>query len=238
MSYSNRLKSIYKLVGLAAVFMSGLGICGVVNAGDRDRWHDYDRNDECPVGVLPGAPGQPSTTLDLEFGAGTSDLTTCLSNRENVKIVMQINQSCRDSFVNTDGKVINNVATCPAGRAFALGNLKNMIADLKTTNGISDDDIDIRAVVHSGGGYLLLKDGGLNGKGGTNSNQFQGQVEALMADGVKFYFCQNTTRGFIKNGTLPSGNATAQLIDGVEYVTAGVTAISDLQKQGYRYIQP
>ena len=63
-----------------------------------------------------------------------------------------------------------------------------------------------------------------------------------MAMGVKFYFCQNTTRSFVANGTLPPGNvmggATAQLIDGVEYVTAGVTAIADLQEQGYRYVQP
>jgi len=64
-----------------------------------------------------------------------------------------------------------------------------------------------------------------------------------MAQGVRFFFCQNTTRGFIGNGTLPStdviqGGATEQLIDGVEYVTAGVTAISDLQEEGYRYVQP
>ena len=64
-----------------------------------------------------------------------------------------------------------------------------------------------------------------------------------MARGVKFYFCQNTTRGFINNGTLPAANeaeggATAQLIDGVEYVTAGVTSISEFQQRGYEYVQP
>ena len=76
-------------------------------------------------------------------------------------------------------------------------------------------------------------------------NKFQSDVEFLMSEGVRFFFCQNTTRGFIRNGTLPgpalidtTGGATAQLIPGVEYVTAGVTAISDLQSQGYRYVQP
>ncbi|MEA3278329.1 MAG: hypothetical protein U9Q81_24155 [Pseudomonadota bacterium] len=32
--------------------------------------------------------------------------------------------------------------------------------------------------------------------------------------------------------------ATDQLIEGVEYVTAGVTAIADFQDQGYKYVQP
>jgi intracellular sulfur oxidation DsrE/DsrF family protein len=115
-----------------------------------------------------------------------------------------------------------------------------MLKDLKVTNGISADEIDIRVVVHSGGGYLMLKDAGYDGGGNyiTGRNKFQSQVQALIDEGVSFYFCQNTTRGFIKNGTLPAGNATAQLIDAVEYVTAGVTAISDLQEQGYKYVQP
>ena len=86
-----------------------------------------------PVGVLPGSPGSPGTTLDEEFGLGTSDLTTCLSNREDIKIVMQLNKSCRDSVathpVGTNGKptgdvsrVVNNIANCRDNRAYALGN--------------------------------------------------------------------------------------------------------------------
>ena len=210
---------------------------------------------DCPVEVLPGSPGAPETTLDLEFGNGTQDLTTCLSNRKKVQIVMQLNQVCRDSYathpVDNDGlptgessKVVNNVATCASNRAYALGNIKNMIKDFEYTNGMEPDDYEIKVVVHSGGGYVLLKDESYNGAGDwvTGRNKFQGQVEELMDMGVEFYFCQNTTRGFIRNGTLPAGDlmggATAQLIDGVKYVTAGVTAISDLQEQGYRYVQP
>lgn len=214
---------------------------------------------ECPVGVLPGSPGTPETTLDDEFGPGTSDKTTCLSNREDVRIVMQLNKSCRDSYATHPtgnngkptgevGKVVNNIANCADNRPYALGNLRNMWKDLTITNGIDPEDIDIRVVVHSGGGYQMLKDAGYDGDGNyipAGRNKFQGQVEDLMEKGVKFFFCQNTTRGFIRNGTLPgpdmidgTGGATAQLIDGVEYVTAGVTAISDLQEQGYRYVQP
>lgn len=227
----------FSLIGSATIL--GLLLAGTAQA------------DECPVGVLPGSPGEPSTTLDMEFGAGTSTRTTCLSKREDIKIVMQLNKSCRDSYAthptDTNGKttgeaskVVNNTANCASNRPYALGNLKNMLKDLKVTNGISAEDIDIKVVVHSGGGYLMLKDAGMDGGDNyiTGRNKFQNQVQALIDEGVSFYFCQNTTRGFIRNGTLPSGNATAQLIDGIEYVTAGVTALSDLQEQGYKYVQP
>ena len=46
---------------------------------------------DCPVEVLPGSPGTPENTLNEEFGPGTQELTTCLENREDVKIVMQLN---------------------------------------------------------------------------------------------------------------------------------------------------
>jgi intracellular sulfur oxidation DsrE/DsrF family protein len=230
------------------VVMLGLVMTGIAQA-----------DDACPVGVLPGSPGTPETTLNDEFGPGTSDKTNCLSKREGIKVVMQLNKSCRDSYATHAtgkngkptgeiSKVVNNVANCDGNRPYALGNLKNMLKDLKTTNGIAPEDIDIRVVVHSGGGYLLLNDAGFDGDGNyiaSGRNKFQGDVESLMAEGVRFLFCQNTTRGFIKNKTLPgqdlidsTGGATAQLIPGVEYVTAGVTAISDLQQQGFKYIQP
>jgi len=235
MSTSKQLKSIIMKTGVIAVVVTGLSFSGVANAAD----------ETCPVGLVSGKP------LDEEFGPGTSDLTTCLSKREGIKIVMQLNKSCRDSYAthptdkngkpSGDSKVVNNIANCADNRPYALGNLRNMIKDLEITNGIAPDAIDIRVVVHSGGGYQMLKDAGYDGAGNyiaSGRNKFQNQVEGLMAQGVKFFFCQNTTRGFIKKGVLPAGDATAQLIDGVEYVTAGVTAISDLQEQGYRYVQP
>ena len=105
---------------------------------------------------------------------------------------------------------------------------------------MAQKDYEIKVVIHSGGGYLLVKDESYDGYDAwkTGRNKFQDQVKDLIKMGVKFYFCQNTTRGFIKNGTLPEGYATDQLIDGVEDVTVGVTAIADLQAQGYKYVQP
>jgi len=243
MSIRKLLKPTILKIGLPTAIVAGLCISNAAYAGK-------PTGDECPVELLNGL------TLNEEFGSGTSNLTSCMSNRSGVKIVMQLNKSCRDSYathpVDSDGKptgdvskVVNNIANCADNRPYALGNLVNMYKDLTITNGIDPGDIDIKVVVHSGGGYVLLKDEGYDGNGNwvTGRNKFQGQVEALMADGVKFYFCQNTARSFIKNNTLPAvneaeGGATAQLIEGVQYVTAGVTAIADLQDQGYHYVQP
>ena len=223
MPYNNRFKSIFMQAGLFAMFMSGLGISGVANAGDS--------NTECPVGLVS------NLTLNDEFGPGTDDLTNCLSRRSNVNVVMQINQFCRDAVSNPD---------CESNRAYALGNIRNMIKDYELTHGmVAGKDYRIAAVVHSGGGWQMLKDSGLDGDGAsvTGRNKFQSLVEGLIADGVEFYFCQNTTRGFIKKNILPAagettGGATAELIDGVNYVTAGVTSIAEFQSRGYRYVQP
>ena len=238
MSFNKRSNYYFLQAGLLAACVSALAFSGVASAGEEDA--GGASNNECPVGLVNGM------TLDDEFGSGTSDLTRCLDRRHNMKVVMQINKPCRDSWVNDANEVKNNVANCKRGdgeldfgRSYALGNINNMIKDYEITYGmVPGRDYEIAAVVHSGGGYLLLKDGGVNGKGGTNSNKFEPEVKDLMDRGVKFYFCQNTTRGFIRNGTLPAGNATAQLIDGVEYVTAGVTSISEFQQRGYEYVQP
>jgi intracellular sulfur oxidation DsrE/DsrF family protein len=226
--------------GLIAASLIGLGFTGAANAAKGG-------NNECPVGVLTNSPGDPDTTLDLEFGPGTQELTRCLSRRHNVKVVVQINQFCRDTW-NKAGDRVRKITDCDAGRAYALGNINNMLNDYEITHGMRPDkDFEVVAVVHSGGGDLILQDGysftdGTKG-GVTVSNPFQTDVEKLLARGVRFLFCQNTTRGFIRSGKLPSyedgeGSATDAMIPGVEYTTAGVTAIADLQSKGYTYVQP
>lgn len=190
---------------------------------------DGGGNNECPVGLVSGM------TLDDEFGPGTEELTKCLKKRHRVKVVVQVNKFCRDSVANAD-----------CTRAYALGNMVNMIKDYEITNGmVRGRDYEMVAVVHSGGGALVLKNEGYDGNGNPVSgrNQFQGLVESLISQGVKFYFCQNTTRGMVRGNRLPdatetTGGATAELIDGVQYTTAGLTSIADFESRGYSYIQP
>ncbi len=172
---------------------------------------DTNGNNACPVGLVRGE------SLDTEFGPGTSALTHCLKRRHGVKLVLQINQYCLDNVSNSDCK-----------RPFGLIHVANMLDDYEITHGmVAGRDYEFVVVAHTGGGPLMLK-----------TSPFAGQVGALMARGVKFYMCQNATRALVQSGVLPRGNATAYLIDGVEYVTAGLTAVVDFTERGYRYVQP
>jgi intracellular sulfur oxidation DsrE/DsrF family protein len=166
------------------------------------------------VGLVSGL------TLDQEFGTGTSAITHCLERRHGVKLVVQINQFCLD-----------NVPNGQCTRPFGLTHLANMIDDYEITHGmVLGRDYEMVAVAHTAGGALMVK--------ADRGNKFEDQVKALMARGIKFYMCQNATRALVRSGVLPAGNATGNIIEGVEYVTAGVTAVVDFQNQGYRYVQP
>ncbi len=208
--------------GLLATSLFGLGFTSAAGAAGTG-------NNACPVGLVQGLE------LDDEFGPGTQGLTRCLERRHKVKVVVQINQFCSTAASN---------ASCT--RPYALGNMKNMIDDYEITHGmLQGRDYEIVAVVHGSGGWQMLTNEGLDGNANpvTGRNQFEQQVRALIDAGVKFYFCQNTTRAFVANNTLPTadespGGATAELIEGVEYTTAGVTALADFQSRGYTYVQP
>ena len=222
--------------GLLAASMVGLSFGGIVNADEEMDTDTGMGNNECPVGLVN------NQSLDDEFGAGSQGLTRCLERRHKVKVVVQINQLCRDAG-----------CTSP----YALGNINNMIKDYEITHGMQQGrDYEIVAVVHSGGWGMLVQDGytftNKLGEGGgalgdkTLYNDFQETVEGLMDRGVRFLFCQNTTRGQIARGNLPTvkesnvngAGATEALINGVEYTTAGITALVDFQRQGYKYVQP
>ena len=199
--------------GLLAAALIGLGFSGgAVAAGGG--------NNECPVDVLEGSPGTPDTTLDLEFGPYSAEITHCLKRRHKVKLVVQVNQYC----ARTD---TNGVCTRP----YALHNIDNVINDYEVTNGmVQGQDYEIAAIVHSGGGTLLLDPNASTPHPNAGNNQFAQNVKDLMEAGVKFYFCQNTARGMHVT--------TDQLIPGVEYVTAGISALADFQSNGWTYVQP
>ncbi len=179
--------------------------------------HPGEGNNECPVGLVSGM------TLDDEFGAGASQITHCVKKRHDLKVMFQINRFC--------GDVTASDADCKG--AYALGNMLNVIKDYEITAGMKRG-IDYRmiAVVYGGGGKMLLK-----------GNKFEGQVKTLMDEGVKFYFCQNTLRGFIRGGLIPNPVTTGipasdSLIDGVEYVTAGISSVFDHEALGWANIAP
>ena len=198
--------------------------------------HDDDDKDngECIVGKVKGM------SLADEFGANAPNITRCLKETDKVKLVMQINKACRDTTI-LNGKLENHARSCGASRGYGIAQLKNMIADYKITHDMQADKIDLRVVVHGGGGSMMLK----------GSNNLRPALEALIADGVKFYFCMNTVRGMAKKMTAarmamghpnpvvtPKMLVSTMVIPGVEYVTAGLTAVADFQEVGYNYVQP
>lgn len=174
----------------------------------------HHSNVACPAGLVNGL------TLDEEFGPGASAITHCVKVRHHLRVAVEINRKCRN--------VLDTSSGCTSGGPAALGNMVNMIKDYEITSGMKQGrDYEMIAIVHGAGGLLLLK-----------GNPFEGKIQDLMSQGVKFYFCQNTARGFISKGLLPQGDATAYLIEGVEYVTAGFTALADKQQQGWSVVTP
>ena len=214
-----------------------VGMIGINQSVMADDDNDDDKN-ACPAGLFVRDAGGNLMTIDDEFGAGTNAITSCLKKRKKIKVIMQVNKSCRDTAVVPDGagfKVKNHPTTCDPGRGYGIAQMKAMIRDWTISNGINPKRLDLNIIVHGGGGWLMMKD--IPGHPAF-ANKFEQDVKDLMASGVKFYFCQNTMRGFIKRNYLPATNASARIIDGVEYVTGGLTSLADFQKRGYTYIQP
>ena len=170
--------------------------------------------------LVISAPGNScpdglAENLSKEFGPGVAEKTQCVKEKKDIKVVMQVNQYC--------GKKVDGKCIAPHG----FRTIPAMIKNYTITNGIPRDQVDIVMVVHGGGGKILLK-----------GSQFETQVRFALDNGVKVYFCQETLRSFIKKGLIPAGKASESLIEGVEYVTGGLLAVVDFQKQGYKYIQP
>lgn len=204
----NKIGKYGIVVGILAV----LSFPMFAHAGE----HNRHGNNECPVGLVNGL------TLDQEFGPGASAITHCVKVRHHLQVVVEINRKCRGTMGPAPDRV------CDGSGPDALGNMVNMIKDYEITSGMKrGHDYEMIAIVHGSGGFLLLK-----------GNEYEDRVQSLMDEGVKFYFCQNTARGFIRGGILTEGDATSELIDGVEYVTAGFTAIADKEQLGWSVVTP
>lgn len=165
--------------------------------------------------------------IDSEFGSGSAAITRKLTQHREVKLLMQINRFCAVPLEN---------GVCK--RAYALENIANALDDYANTHGLTiNSDYDIAVIVHGAGGPMAVKDSVLaaNKKG---SNPFEAQVRELMRRGVKFYLCQNTVRHLIAEGALTKGKAIGEIIEGVAFVTAGITALVDFQNRGWSYVQP
>ncbi|MGA1867885.1 MAG: DsrE family protein [bacterium] len=158
----------------------------------------------CPVGLVTGL------TLDEEFGPGASQITRCLYFKNDIKVLVQVNQ-----FESRPG------------RPYALGNIANLIDDYEITNGTLN--YQIVAVVHDGGSTLVLNRFAATPNPLAIDNMYQELVEGLLAKRVKFFLCQNSARS--------RAIKTFQLIPGVQFVTSAGSAIIDFQKMGFKLLK-
>ena len=217
---------------LICLFLLGMITSAVAQHNDNGN----GGNTNCPV------TSPYPVSYENMFGEDVAHNMNCNDRRHAVKIVMQVNKYCRDSH-DSSGAPIKSLGQCyandmaadgKANRDYAVINMIKMVEDFEITHGMKQGDYDMIAVVHSGGAALLKR-----------GNPYEGHVKKLMASGVKFYLCLNTAASWVNSGKLvkkpdADGNLTisADLIGGVGYVPAGLSAISDFQHQGYVYVQP
>jgi len=150
-------------------------------------------------------------TIEEEFGPGAAAVTRCLKKTNNVKVAYNVLRDCRGSA--------GSACMAGSGKPYAIGNIRNAISDYNITHGMDRDDSDIVAIVYGNGANLILK-----------NNLFEADIEGLLESGVKIYFCQNTARA--------KGIKLEDMIDGVEFITSGVTALADFQRLGYSVVTP
>ena len=158
----------YKQLLVGASALFLLSLSTIARADD-DHSNGHS-NVACPVGLVSGM------TLGDEFGADVAANTRRIVKRYNVRTMFGVNQL---------------FATGSITSPYALGQIANVLNDYEVTDGmVNGKDFQIIAVVHGPGGKMLLND--------DTVNPFKAQVEALMARGVTFYFCENTVRGLIR----------------------------------------
>lgn len=125
-----------------------------------------------------------------------------------------------------DAKVVYQINTlhkdANQNAPYAVGNILNHIVDFEKTHGMTSENYEIVVVVHSSGWPLVLN--------GAANPYASAMTDLVSRDGVKVLFCQNTAAK--KNVKL------ADMIPGIGFTTSGVSALSDLQEAGYRYVQP
>jgi len=101
----------------------------------------------------------------------------------------------------------------PAKWNLALNNAKNIQTDLGASN------VDVEIVAYGPGIGMLKMDSAVGGR-----------VDEATAAGVKVVACENTMKG--------QKLARADMLNGIDYVSAGVVELMQRQQQGWAYIRP
>lgn len=189
-----------------------------VNVAVADDDHAANNKMPCPVTPYDGV-----TSMDDEFGYGTQAATQCLRVRHKAKVVISVDYTHPyDPF----GVVQTN-------RATYLSNIEKMVRNYEVVHGMTiGKDVDIVVIFSQSGGALATKKHAIFAKSnaGNPANPFIGFVEFGLQKGIKFYLCQEASRGL--------GIKKDNVIDGVNFVPGGHIAVADFQLRGYGLIRP
>jgi len=167
-----------------------------------------------------GSKCPSSLKLNQEFGSETKKNTRCLVNTLGVKLLIHIQRHC----VIDGSSGANDSSECT--ESHALNVAVNAVKDYEETHGMKRGrDYHIAVVLNGEGAIFGLDPDSEDANSHAKANHSPDVVKDLLDYGVSIYLCQNTARSMsIK---------LHQLVDRVQFVTAGVTAIGDLQLQGY-----
>jgi intracellular sulfur oxidation DsrE/DsrF family protein len=111
-------------------------------------------------------------------------------------------------------KVVIQVSDADQGKwNLALNNAKNIQTDLGASN------VDVEIVAYGPGIGMLKMDSAVGGR-----------VDEAASAGVKVIACENTMKG--------QKLTRADMLNGIDYVQAGVVELMSKQQQGWAYIRP
>lgn len=151
---------------------------------------------------------------DKTFGPGASAKTHCIQHRNAIKTVIAWNE--------------NKVH--PSKNGLQVLNARNVLNDWETNFNLKiNHNFDAVIVAYAKGARWAVNNAAYKRKFGTDNPSLK-EVKALIKRGVKVYMCQNSMKG--------QGFKPVDLIEGIEMVPSGVTALIDFQYQGFKYLAP
>nr|VFK50975.1 MAG: Intracellular sulfur oxidation protein, DsrE/DsrF family [Candidatus Kentron sp. TC]VFK57424.1 MAG: Intracellular sulfur oxidation protein, DsrE/DsrF family [Candidatus Kentron sp. TC] len=197
---------------LFATCLTSLALIGAPVLADDAK--DFWNKGNCPVKTKwTDSAGKP-ISLDEKFGKGAGEATRCLGETKDIKALYRVNRVCED------------IPAC--AKPYILGNIKNQIADYEITHGMNSGDYKIAVVI--GDGWKLTLDNNA-AKRHPETNPFQSRMEEIVKHpSVTVLLCQNAAHA--------QGIVKENMIEGIGFVTAEVSAVADLQEAGYRYVEP
>lgn len=148
------------------------------------------------------------------FGPGAGEKTTCVQRRDQLKTIIAWNSD----------------TIHPSKNGLQVLNARNVLNDWESSYDLKiNNNFDAIIVAYGKGARWAVNNAAYKRKFGSDNPSIK-EVKSLLKRGVKVYMCQNSMKG--------AGFKPADLVEGIEMVPSGVTALIDFQYQGFKYLAP